>query len=79
VNSSDYQPVSCGQHSEYELLAMRRTPVTLQYLDDAGVERHFQGRVTDVFTRAGAEYMALEAKERVLMVRLDRIRRLRRR
>ena len=77
MNSDDYKPVSCDQHSEYELLALHRTPVTVQYLDDEGVEQHFQGSVTDVFTRDGAEYMKLEGEGGTLEVRLDRIERLR--
>ncbi len=75
--TDDYRPISCDQHSEYELLAMHRTPVTVQYLDDNGAEWHFQGRITDLFTRDGAEYMRLEGEEGVLEVRLDRIERLR--
>ena len=43
MSSNDYQPISCDLHSEYELLAMHRKPVTVQYLDDQGAEQHFQG------------------------------------
>jgi Rho-binding antiterminator len=77
MSNEAYQPISCDLHSEYELLAMHRTPVTVQYVDDEGAEQHFQGSVTDVFTREGAEYMKLEAEEGMLEVRLDRIERLR--
>jgi len=77
MNSNDYEPISCDLHSEYELLAMHRTPVTVQYLDDDGAEQHFQGSVTDIFTRDGAEYMRLQGKDGTLEVRLDRIERVR--
>lgn len=77
MSNEAYQPVSCDLHSEYELLAMHRTPVTVQYLDNEGAEQHFQGQVTDVFTRDGAEYMRLQAGDAELEVRLDRIERLR--
>ena len=78
MSNEDYRPISCDLHSEYELLAMHRTPVTVQYLDEAGAEQHFQGIITDLFTRDGAEYMKLEAGDEVREVRLDRIERVRR-
>jgi transcriptional antiterminator Rof (Rho-off) len=77
MNSDEYKPVSCDQHSEYELLALHHDLVTVQYLDESGVEQHFQGRVMDVFTRDHAEYLRLEGESGTLEVRLDRIERLR--
>ncbi len=78
MSDQDYRPISCDLHSEYELLAMHGTPVTVQYLDGEGAEQHFHGRIADLFTRDGAEFMRLEGKEGVVEVRLDRIERLRR-
>jgi len=75
--TDEYRPVSCGLHSEYELLAMRRTPVTVQYRDDSGAERHFRGKVVDLFTRDGGEFMVLEGETGRVEIRLDRIGRLR--
>ncbi|RTZ71934.1 MAG: transcriptional antiterminator, Rof [Gammaproteobacteria bacterium] len=77
MSSNDYQPISCDLHSEYELLAMHRKPVTVQYLDDQGAEQHFQGIIKDLVTRDGAEYMQLEGEDGTLEVRLDRIERVR--
>ena len=73
--SDDYQPISCGLHSEYELLAMRRARVSLVHRDDQGVEHCLQGRVEDVFTRQGAEYLRLKLEDgETRDLRLDRIR-----
>ncbi len=71
----DYQPVSCGLHSEYERLAMRRADVSLVHVDDQGGEQQLRGRIEDVFTRQGAEYLRLRlADGEIRDLRLDRIR-----
>ena len=77
MTTNDYQPISCDLHSEYELLAMHRTPVVVQYRDEDGTENHFQGRVIDVSTRQDGEYLKLEGEETTVEIRLDRILRLR--
>lgn len=68
---SDYQPIACGLHSEYELLAMQRARVMLRLRGD---DVACSGRVIDILTREGAEFMVLEASpgER-REVRLDQI------
>ncbi len=77
MSQDDYTPISCDLHSEYELLALHRTPVTLHYRDEEGAEQHLQGRVTDVFTRDGAEFLRLETEAGTAEIRLDRIDRVR--
>lgn len=66
----DYQAISCARHSEYELLAMRQTPVEIETRDG---ERH-RGRIVDLIAREGAEYMLVQEDggERV-EIRLDRV------
>ena len=62
-------------HSEYERLAMRRADVSLVHVDDQGCESRLRGRVEDVFTRQGAEYLRLRlADGEIRDLRLDRIR-----
>ncbi len=76
--NQDYQPVSCDLHSQYELLAQHRATVTIHYQDEQGAEQHFHGRVVDVYTHDGAEFMKLENEAgETLTVRLDRIDRVR--
>ncbi|WP_456372636.1 transcriptional antiterminator, Rof [Thiolapillus sp.] len=73
--NDDYSPIPCGLHSEYELLAMRRARVVLVHVDERGQEQQLQGRVEDVFTRQGAEYLRLAlAGGEIVDLRLDRIR-----
>ena len=73
--TDDYQPISCGLHSEYERLAMSREEVSLSHVDEQGCESRLRGRVEDVFTRQGAEYLRLRlADGEIRDLRLDRIR-----
>ena len=74
---SPYKPVSCGLHSEYELLAMHRSRVRLSCISEEGVAQTVEGQVLDVVTRNKAEYLVLEIDGmEVKSIRLDRIRRL---
>ena len=74
---SPYKPVSCGLHSEYELLAMHRSRVRLSCTSEEGVAQTVEGKVLDVVTRNKAEYLVLEIDGmEVKSIRLDRIRRL---
>jgi len=76
MNDEPYRPVSCAVHSGYELLAMHRAPVVLDYRDEAGSPRRIRGRVVDLFTKEGAEYLRLRSAGERIDVRLDRIRHL---
>lgn len=67
-DNDDYRPIDCGLHSELELLAMRRQPVTLILRDGEAA-----GRVVDLVVRDGAEYLVLESAGGRSEIRLDRI------
>jgi len=68
---SDYVPISCAQHSEYELMAMHQQGVELLLFDST--ESMF-GHVHDIVTRSGVEYMALLLEDgQTSEVRLDLI------
>ena len=71
----DYQPIACGLHSEYELLAMHRAAIRLSIRDAAGGVEKIQGRVIDVKTRDKGEYMVLESIDGAQQreIRMDRI------
>ena len=72
-----YKPVSCGLHSEYELLAMHRSRVRLSCIPEDGGAQTVEGKVLDVVTRNKAEYLVLEIDGmEVKSIRLYRIRRL---
>ncbi len=71
---SEYQPISCGLHSEYELFAMHRQKISLVFVNERGEKQHMKGQVLDVQTKNGAEYLCVkgEASEQQ-RIRLDRI------
>lgn len=73
----DYRPIDCDQHSKLELLAMRRSRVTLVARGKGGVGVTHGGVVVDVLTRGGAEYLVLESVSgqaaEALSIRLDRL------
>jgi len=74
---SVYKPVSCGLHSEYELLAMHRSRVRLSCISDDKSLQTLEGKVLDVVTREKAEYLVLETDgTEAVSIRLDRIQRL---
>jgi Rho-binding antiterminator len=65
-----YQPIDCSFYDRIEAAAVRRAPVVLRHHDVEGSEVETKGRVADVFSRGGAEYMRMaEGRE----IRLDRI------
>ena len=70
MTDSSYTPIDCGLHDQLQLLAMRRRKVTLVARDDRGDPLSMEGRVTDVLSRGGAEWLALEDGT---FLRLDRL------
>lgn len=65
-----YLPIDCALHDELQLLVLRRAVVDLVVRGDDGDPVPLRGRATDVLTRAGAEWLALEDGT---FVRLDRL------
>lgn len=74
--TSDYQPISCDLHSEYELLAMHGARVEVEL---EGEPQPLRVQVRDVVARAGAEYLVVETADGARREwRLDRLRRVQR-
>lgn len=71
---SDYQPITCGLYSQYELAVMHRTPLTLSWHGLDGLSHLETVLPQDLETCRGEEFLVLlnTAGER-LRVRLDRI------
>lgn len=67
-----YEPVSCDYHDELEAAAMHRDPVELEFELD-GVTQRERGRVEDVYTSDGAEFIRFAADSGPLEIRLDHI------
>jgi Rho-binding antiterminator len=67
-----YEPVSCDYHDQLEAAAMHKTPVELEF-DLNGVSQKERGRVEDVYTADGAEFIRFSSDTGSLEIRLDRI------
>lgn len=76
TTNDDYQPISCGAYDEVEVLAMRRTAVVLDVVDDQGDDQRIEGLVVDTSIHDGAEFMVLEVHGERRELRLDRLRRI---
>lgn len=71
---TDYTPIDCGLHSEYELAIMRRQSLRLAWNDARGTLHIGIYRPLDLHTRDGAEFMVVaDADGTESRVRLDYI------
>jgi transcriptional antiterminator Rof (Rho-off) len=66
-----YSPIDCGLHDELQLRVMKGRAVDVTWVDTTGALRHRTGRLLDVFSRAGAEFLRLEDESEI---RLDQLR-----
>jgi transcriptional antiterminator Rof (Rho-off) len=71
--TTDYRPIACEAYSVLEVLALRREPVTVHAVGDDGALVEHRGRVADLRTREGAEYLVLHDDREGVVLRLDRI------
>jgi Rho-binding antiterminator len=67
-----YEPVSCDYHDELEAAAMHKQDVELEF-DLEGVAQRDRGKIADVYTSDGAEYVKFLSTKGPLEIRLDRI------
>jgi Rho-binding antiterminator len=72
MSEENYEPVSCDYHDELEAAAMHRNVVELEF-DLDGVTQKERGRVEDVYTTNGAEFVRFAADAGPLEIRLDHI------
>lgn len=70
---SEYKPVGCGFYDELEILAMRRQHVVIDYRDGHGLELQVEGRIDDVFSREGEEFLRLEDGPQLRLDQLIRV------
>ena len=72
MSTERYQPVSCDYHDQLEAAAMHRKDVELEF-DLDGVTQREKGKIKDVYTANGAEFVKFEAERETLDIRLDQI------
>jgi len=71
-DKEQYEPVSCDYHDQLEAAAMHKQDVELEF-DLDGVAQRDRGRIADVYTSDGAEYVKFLSTKGLLEIRLDRI------
>lgn len=67
-----YDPISCDYHDMLEAASVRNTEVELEF-DRQGVRQRERGRIADVYTTGGAEFVRLAATTGDIEVRLDEL------
>lgn len=69
-----YEPIDCGFHDELVSWATLQRPVEVVYKNSSGDEITTQGRIADVFTKDGAEYVQLQSGEFIRLDMLSQVR-----
>ena len=72
MSTEPYEPVSCDYHDQLEAAAMHHTQMELEF-DLDGVAQKERGRIEDVYTADGAEFVRFAAGSGPLEIRLDHI------
>lgn len=72
MSEEQYEPVSCDYHDQLEAAAMHKSVVELEFELD-GVPQKERGRVEDVYTANGAEFIRFASETGSLEIRLDHI------
>lgn len=72
---SEYKPIACALHEQYQLAVMKKASLDLVWDDESGEERRDRVRPKDVYTREKAEYLLVDIENiGAIEIRLDRIR-----
>ena len=71
---TDYRPIDCSVHDRLEHFAVRRTVLSVRFASADGTEQDRDGRIEDLYTRDGAEYLRLDDGTEI---RLDQLREVR--
>ncbi len=67
-----YEPVSCDYHDELEAAAMHKSDVELEF-ELEGVPQRERGKIEDVYTAGGAEFVKFVGDAGPVEIRLDHI------
>jgi Rho-binding antiterminator len=70
----DYRPIDCDVHDRYELAALQREELVLEWVDEAGRTHTGHVRVNDVETRENGEFLLGQLRSgSPVELRLDRV------
>ena len=67
-----YEPVSCDYHDQLEAAAMHKSPVELEF-ELEGIPTRERGKIADVYTANGAEFVKFDSDGGPVEIRLDHI------
>jgi len=71
---TDYTPIDCGLHSQYELAIMQRQQLRMSWTTGSQPVTACTVIPVDILTRAGQEFLLVrDEKDREHTIRLDRI------
>jgi transcriptional antiterminator Rof (Rho-off) len=72
MSEERYEPVSCDYHDQLEAAAMHKSEVELEF-ELEGVTQKERGKIQDVYTANGAEFVKFASDSGNLEIRLDQI------
>jgi len=73
MSNNDYIPISCAQHSEYELAIMQKKELHIRWRENHSLH-HANVLPVDLQTRNQAEYLlVINESEQTFEIRLDTI------
>ena len=67
-----YDPVSCDMHDRYEAAAVKKQDVELEF-DLDGAPRRERGKIADVYTADGKEFVKFTSASGSVDIQLDHI------
>ncbi|MDX1584806.1 MAG: transcriptional antiterminator [Thermoanaerobaculia bacterium] len=73
---TDYKPVSCDFHDELTAASTKGSEIELTFEMNGETQRK-RGKVRDVYTADGEEFVRFETPEDSLKLRLDQLREMR--
>ena len=74
MKMTDYRPVSCDLHSQYEYYIIARTRLSVNWHNTDNTQQHCIAIPDDIFTRQKEEFLKLRLDDgTTLELRLDRI------
>lgn len=72
--STQYQPIACSLHDEYEIAIMHKKPVLIAWLDDKGKRHKEVVLAQDILVKDKEEFLVAKTQDsRELCLRLDKI------
>jgi transcriptional antiterminator Rof (Rho-off) len=72
MTEEPYEPVSCDYHDQLEAAAMHKSDVELEF-ELEGVPQRERGKIADVYTAHGAEFVKFVGDAGPVEIRLDHI------